>query len=469
MKLSLTFGVVLLGGGLIDASSLSVYQDKTFYNFIPKNNFIGLTQGVMAKCDGATIPLSVVTDCPTEERLCQLLNGLEKAEQKKNAIAYNSQVLEKLILLPRPITFDVNEWIASAKLAGEEQANLFMQEELATQTLILKQKEFQKQAPSKEALTTTQSYNKEIELTIPHGYISFSTAYEASTIDEKEVSVTQYLSIENHSGIDLHADTAMFYYRSANQYVYPIHFNPWIVSKYEQQYTEEVTSKEVSMIPRNVSDAAPMVASIPTASHEDARKYKIQNLTLLSTGVPLDVKVITWNVPLSCEIHAYPYENVQAFQVCSFEPKYQIDSNEWRVKSEKEVINENAIGEYKDGKYHLYIKVEEDIEIERIPIVNKERETGIFGGTARKKDGFVLTLMNKSDKEKTLTLIDRIPASTTEEIEVKLLSIKSEKEVKYTMLKDGKIEMKLILAANENKKIEVLFEISYNKDLKVNY
>ena len=56
------------------------------------------------------------------------------------------------------------------------------------------------------------------------------------------------------------------------------------------------------------------------------------------------------------------------------------------------MINENAVGEYRDGKYDLYTKVEEDIKIVRKPIVNKERETGIFGGTARKKDGFTLTL-----------------------------------------------------------------------------
>ena len=102
-------------------------------------------------------------------------------------------------------------------------------------------------------------------------------------------------------------------------------------------------------------------------------------------------------------------------------------------------------------------------------IVNKERETGIFGGTARKKDGFKLTIINKSDKAKTLTLIERIPTSTTEEIKSKLLSINSEKKVNYKMLKDGKIEMKLTLAPNENKAIEVLFELSYDKDLKVNY
>jgi hypothetical protein len=193
------------------------------------------------------------------------------------------------------------------------------------------------------------------------------------------------------------------------------------------------------------------------------------NLTLLSTGVPLDVEVFKWKAALSCEVRAYPYETTRAFHVCSFDPKYQIDSNKWKVKSSHEMINDNATGEYRNGKYDLYTKVEEDIQIGRKPIVNKERETGIFGGTVRKKDGFTLTLTNKSDKEKTITLIDRIPTSANEEIKSKLLSINSEKKVNYKMIKDGQIEMKLTLSPHENKTIDVLFEILYDKDLKVNY
>jgi len=212
-----------------------------------------------------------------------------------------------------------------------------------------------------------------------------------------------------------------------------------------------------------------MVPAVSLASYEDAREYKIQNLTLPSTGVPLEVKVMSWKATLTCEVRAYPYVNTRAFNVCSFSPKYQIESNTWKVKSGSKMVNEKTIGEYRKGTYNLYTKVEEDIKIIRKPIVQKERETGIFGGTARKKDGFILTVTNKSDKDKTLTVIERIPTSTTEEIKAKLLGINSEKKVNYKMLKDGEIEMKISLAANETKKIEVLFEISYDKDIKVSY
>jgi len=290
----------------------------------------------------------------------------------------------------------------------------------------------------------------------------------------KNEKVTQYLSIVNRSGIDIKADSAMFYYRSANQYIRPVHFNPWIVSKYEPRPERKVAKRSLSQNMKINSMAMADEVSIatssrPVAEYVDAREYKINDLDLPSVGLPVDVQVTSWNSPLTCEIKAYPYVNTRAFSVCSFEPKHQIDSNRWKIKSGKVTINEKAVGQYHDGRYNIYTNIEEDIKIIRKPIVKKERETGIFGGTARKKDGFVLTLTNKSDKSKTITLIDRIPASITDEIEVKLLEIKSNEKVNYKMLKDGKIEMKIVLSGQVTKKIEVLFEISYDKDLKINY
>ncbi len=474
MQLSTTLSLFLLTSSMTYSSSLSVYQDQAIYNYSAKSSFIGLTKGIKAKCDGNTVNLHAVASCPGDKRLCKDLISLQKSEQKLNSIKSNSKVLEQLISLPQPTSFDADSWIRSARLVGEEQAKLFEEAKSTTEELGLKQRAFQKQTPSKNVLISNGICANEMELKIPYGYLSFSTTYEADIIDEKEVKVTQYLSIVNRSGIDIVADSAMFYYRSANQYVRPVHFNPWIVGKYEprpkRKLAKRAMAQKMEMNSMAMADEVSMVASsAPVASYVDAREYKIDNLTLPSTGLPVDVQVTSWTSTLTCEIKAYPYYNARAFKVCSFEPKQQIDSNKWKVKSAKVTINENAVGEYRDGKYNLYTKIEEDIKIIRKPIVKKERETGIFGGTARKKDGFVLTLTNKSDKSKIITIVDRIPASTTDEIKVKLLEVRANKKVNYKMLKDGKIEIKLTLAANETKKIEVMFEISYDKDLKITY
>ena len=68
-----------------------------------------------------------------------------------------------------------------------------------------------------------------------------------------------------------------------------------------------------------------------------------------------------------------------------------------------------------------------------------------------------------------LTVIERIPTSTTDEIKVKLLEVTSAKKVNYKVLEEGQIEMSITLDAQESKKVEVLFEITYDKDVKVRY
>jgi len=474
MRLSKSLIGLFISGGLSYASSLAVYQDSTFYNYTPTNNFIGFTKGVSAKCEGSTLSIVPMIVCPEEERLCKVRNHLDDIKQDMLVNESNIKVLEKFISLPQPKEIDALSWIASAKLLGEEQAMLWSSKAALSKSFKQSEGLFRKQAPSKVAQETEKLCQKELSLTIPYGYISFSTSYEAN-LAEQEVNVTQKLSIVNRSGIDIEVDSAMFYYRSANQYVNPMHFSPWVVREYvpkpkrayKKARTNATPMMELSMVSDN--EMGGDIMPVPVVSYEDAREYRITNLKLPSTGVALDVDVMRWKAALSCEVRAYPYMNTKAFHMCSFTPKYQIDSNTWKIKSGTEVINERAIGEYKNGTYNLYTKVEEDIQIRRKPIVKKERETGIFGGTVRKKDGFTLTLTNKSNTTKVLTLIERIPTSTTTKIKSKLLSVKSENKVDYKVLKDGEIEMHITLSENETQKIDVLFEISYDKDLKVKY
>ena len=275
MKFKRSLSILLLSGGFGYASSLSVYQDKTFYNFTPKNNDIGFAKGVKAKCKGTAMPLSFISTCPSDDRLCQLLTSLKDTEQKVQVVQENTKVLAQLISLPQPTTFDANAWIESAKRRGEEQAKILSKKKLLEEEVQVKQRAFRKQAPSKQYLQTDKTCNKEMELTIPYGYVSFSTEYEAQIEDEKEITVTQYLSITNRSGIDIEAETAMFYYRSSNQYIHPIHFTPWIVSKHvptpKPVYKQAMAKKarmDMAMIDEELLSES-MSACAPVVSYDD--------------------------------------------------------------------------------------------------------------------------------------------------------------------------------------------------------
>ncbi len=465
---------ITVSGGLALASSLAVYQDSTVYNYTPQSTFIGFAGNATAKCKGRAAALEPKIGCPEDSRLCRKLSALNATARKLKATQANISVLDTFISLPQPTSLDADNWIEAAQRIGAEQARLSSEETLLKKEYLLQSEAFKKQAPSQEALYLKKECADDLELTLPYGQISFSTYYEADIGKGEAIEVTQYLSVTNRSGIDMEAEDAMFYYRQAYRYISPVHFSPWIVSKYiptpQRNYMTKSAPRSMRMEESAVVDLSVAAdAPAPVAKYISAREYKIENLSLPSTGEPVNVEVISWKVPLKCELRTYPYRNNTAFTVCSFKPKTQIERNSWKIRRNDRIINDRAVGEYDKGVYRLYTEADPDVKIERKPLVKRERTTGIFGSTVRKKDGYTLILTNKSDKTKEMVVTERIPTSSTEEIKVKLLSVKSEKKVDYKVSKEGKIEMHISLKAYEMKKIEVLFEISYDKELKINY
>jgi len=468
MMKRIVFLSMLAGTALGMASSLAVYQDKTVYTYTPHSSFIGLTKNIKAKCEGESVLLESMTSCPPAERFCSLFEKAEHLDEKIIENSTNTKVLEQLISLPQPTNIDASSWIEAAKEISREKTRLSVEKKnLIHESRRLKQI-FSKQTRAAMPLHFAHNCDGETELILPYGYITFSTVYEAKLLSDK-IHVIQKLSIRNRSGIDIKADEAYFYYRSAQQYVTPVHFVPWTVGERKEYIPQKAkySAKRV-MEMDTLAVAAPAPAPVQ-ATYEDAREYSIKGLDLPSTGESKMVPVMEWKTPVKCQTELFPYRHTDAFEVCSFKPKFQIEQNSWKVSADGRIVNEDAVGEYEKGEYRLYTQVDQDIQATREKVVEKNRETGIFGGTARKKDGFVLTIVNKSDKMKKLVVTERIPTSKTEKIKVKLLSVHSAKNVDYNLLKDGKLKMNVVLAPNETRKIEVLFEISYDKDLKIDY
>lgn len=476
MRLSLKqIGYGLLCSSVLGHTSvLNVYQDTAVYTFVSQGGYLGFSDGVEASCKGNELLLKKQQVCPSQERLCQEFLAHQKTKHALVSTSEKLKMLDKLISFPKSGEFDPKLWIEGAKMIGEESAGLILEQEKLKTAFAMEEEAFSRQTQSANPLYLAQECQEEIKLTFPHGQINFSNFYEAEFLDENHIEVTQYLSILNHSGVDIKADRAMFYYRPAHRYINPIHFTPWIVSKYAPQVSKEYRTAMTKMTPMANGAMVPetMIADESAsieAAYEDARLYKVKNLSLPSLGTAVDVPVVSWTASAECKMHVYPYAGTMPYTLCAFEPAYQIDSNRWKIKSKEEIINDNAAGEYYEGAYRLYTKAEEDIQVLRRPIVQNEKNTGFFGGTARKKDGFILEITNKSDKPKTLMVTERIPVSSAEEIKVKLLSVTSGQGIEYKELKEGRIEIKLDLKANESKIIEVLFEISYDKELKINY
>ena len=209
----------LLSSSFTFASTLAVYQDKTLYTYTPENTYLGMTKNVSAKCEGETIETFTTLHCPEAQRLCKVFSAVDEAQYRVNTLQYNYETLEKLLTLAQPDKIDASSWVDAAERIAETKATLHRKEKIAKADLKIKNSLFKKQAASMQTLSSENVCASDLELSLPYGYVSFSTSYEAILQTDREVQVTQYLSILNRSGIDIQADEATFYHRAANQYL----------------------------------------------------------------------------------------------------------------------------------------------------------------------------------------------------------------------------------------------------------
>ena len=457
------------------ASVLDIYQDGAKYRMIPTGNYLGFSKGVTAVCEGQDISLTYLGECSQNDRLCKLQNGLKTLVLAYDTSRYESETLEKLLSLSKPTQVDAPKWIEAASKIGKQKAELEDKKKQLAQNLQDRKAAFSKQAPSPKPLFLQKKCVGELELGIPAGSISARLLYEADTSDPASIAVKQYIAFSNQSGIDITAKEANVYAKSYRIYLRPQQFRPWIAQiRQERKHLKKTRAmRTLSYAEAPMMDeggaAAPVapVANVGDVIQMGYKNYHVSGIELPSTGEEIKVKIADYKAAVSCELVSYPYRGAQVYKACSFSPKSPIESHRWRIQKNKRLVSDQAYGVYRDGKYLLNVDVEEEVLIRRNPVVKRDKSSGIFGGSIRKKDGFELALTNLSSQTKMVKIIERIPTSTTDKIKVKLLRVEGANS--HTLLPDGRLEIKVMLSPKANQRIKVLFELSYDKDTKVSY
>ena len=463
--------------GSISASSLEIYQDGTKYRTIPTDRFIGLSRGVRATCDGQAMTLLPSAVCPPKQRLCTEVNKLEELERSERALQLEGKTLDKILSVAKPTQIDATKWIEAAAKIGTHQAELADKIKQLGKAQRSAKQAFDKQAPTQEATLAKKKCTGELELTIPAGYIGAKLLYEADTSDPNAIAIKQFIALTNRSGIDIVAKEADIYARSYQVYLRPQQFSPWVAqilkpvrkNKRMKSFTEIASTDNAYSVAAAVAYAEPVApeAKLGTVVQTGYKNYHVSGIELPSTGEEIKVKIADYKASAECELVSYPYRDSKVYRACSFTPQSPIEANQWRIEKNKRLVSDQAYGTYRDGKYLLNVEVDETIRIIRNPIVKRDRSSGIFGGTIRKKDGYILKLTNLSEKAKEIKLIERIPTSTTDKIKSKLLSVSG--ATSHRLLKDGKLEIMVKLAPHAHQEIKVLFELSYDKATKVSY
>ncbi len=452
-------------------ASLDIYQDGAKYRTIPTERYLGFTKGVSAFCEGKELSLTKSGKCSPKERLCKLRDEVQVLQAEETSMRYASEALEKMLSLVKPTEIDASKWIDAATKIGKQKSELLAEQQRLSEAIQAKRQLFSRQAPSTKPLFLQKKCAGGLELTIPGGMIGARLLYEADTSDPAAITIRQYIALSNHSGIDIVAKEAHLYARSYRVYLKPQAFSPWIAQRApERRYTKSRAVNKIAYAETVMAeDMAPvtLATNVGAVMHTGYKNYQLSGIELPSTGEEIRVKVADYTVLARCELVSYPYSDPQVYRACSFSPKSPIESHRWRIEKQKRLVSDQAYGTYRDGKYLLNVNREEELLIDRKPIVKRDRSNGIFGGSIRKKDGFVLQVTNLSSETKTVKITERIPTSTTDKIKVKLLKVEGADS--HTLQKDGRVELLVSLAPKAHKEIRVMFELRYDKETKVVY
>jgi hypothetical protein len=451
------------------ASTLDIYQDKSIYKYKSSSQYIGFSSDVDVKCDDKEVLTFLSDACPEDEEVCRLSLDIKKLSKQSAEISNTLLAIDAIINNIRLNDIASKDILEQSKKIGQEKTELALQRDKIDRDISRKNTLFGLQASSLESLNLQENCGGVLQLEIPASRLNFANLYEANLIDKDTIEIKQSFKISNTSGIDIKADKAKLYYRDSQEYVHQREFYPWIISKREEiRASLKKAELPAPVMMSEVEDSNSLEPAV-AIQRTDEREYMVENLNLPASPKAKIHEVMSQKMSADCGLSAYSYMQEGVFYVCSFEPKVQIETNDMIVKKGDEILNASARGEYRDGKYKLFISRDRDIKISRKPIVTKDDESGIFGGDIKKKDGYELTLFNASSKSKEINVVERIPVSTTHDIKVKLISIDGVSKSQYTLEENGRINFNLTLKPNEKVAIKVLFELTYDKDISVTY
>ena len=466
--MSLRLSLVLsLSSVMLIASSLDIYSDKSFYTYQPKDSFIGFNTNIKAKNTLGSLELVTKNSCSEKSHLCNEHENLQALHVRLNQLTKEQSILDTLVAQYRPDTsIDADTTIKTASKIASRMASIAQESKNLQKEIQNASSAFAKHAPSKDALYYSQKPESEVTLTINRG-LYFQSEY---LLDIDKGNLEHSLLLSNRSGIDIVADEVKLFAKPAGYISAPVVFYPRKIRIAQPQAKRTLQRKEMSMMAMEVGDAvmaapAPMANQALHVSKTETRSYRLKNLTLPSDAkekkIPVDVEKLT----IDSRLTWHPYNSSNVYETASFAPKQTIESHQWKVRRNKQLIENAPIR--RDGKEILInVAIDYDIETKRKNISEFSEDKGIFSSDRLKKEGFKLTLTNRSKVDKKVEIIERIPLSTQEEIQVSLEKL----HVPYDYnTKSGKLTMTANVEAEKTLNIDVVYVIRYPKETKIYY
>jgi uncharacterized protein (TIGR02231 family) len=167
--------------------------------------------------------------------------------------------------------------------------------------------------------------------------------------------------------------------------------------------------------------------------------------------------------------YAVPKRSHLTFLVCKTKADKELLSGPLNVYFGGRYIGKTHLSEKKAGEeFHLSLGADREVMVKREKVKDKVKET-YFGkiqrGTIVRELAYKIMVENMKDRSILLKVVDNIPVSRTDKIEVKELTMKPEPTQKNYRDKEGVMLWEYRLDPDQQQEINIEFVVAYPKDL----
>jgi len=185
------------------------------------------------------------------------------------------------------------------------------------------------------------------------------------------------------------------------------------------------------------------------------------------TLLPVFSKELTGNF----YYYAVPKVNSQSFLACRVSSSKEVLAAPMSVYFSGRFVGKSMMTEKKPGEeFEINLGADRDVIIKREKIKDKTQEM-LFGKIERltiiRELAYKITVENMKDKNIKIKLLDSVPVSKTDKIEVKDMKIVPEPAKKGYQDKQGVMLWEMDLKPKEKKEISIEFTVTYPKDTPV--
>lgn len=197
------------------------------------------------------------------------------------------------------------------------------------------------------------------------------------------------------------------------------------------------------------------------------QQYQIQiPVNILSNNKPARIDVQSQSVDARYTYYTAPKLSEYAYLIAQLTDweKYNLMSAPLYIFIENSYIGQSDINaDITKDTLQISLGIDKNISVKR-QLVKKYNEKKIIGNHRKETRGYEIVVRNKKKYPIDIIIEDQIPLSSLQEIEIELLESSNANYDKTT----GKLQWKLTLQPDEEKKIQFKFSVKYPKDKIIN-